>query len=692
MATHAEGITVVRLFDADAEDARLTGAKAANLARAARAGLPVLPWFVLVPDERAGGRGRTRPDALYRAWDDLSRAGTVPLVVRSSSACEDIEWSSMAGRFASVLDVAGWGAFNDAVRIVFGSAGELGAARDMAVLVQPMPDCAAGGVLFGADPVEGRTDRIVISAVRGGPHALVGGTTSGTRYRLTSGGRPLRGEPRQPRADRVLDRGRLRRLARLGRRTLQTFGAPQDVEFGFDAGDRLWLFQSRPITAMAARPPRGGRLLGPGPVAETFPGVLQPVEEDLWLVPMSRGLTTALDIAGAAPRRLLTRLRLVTTVDGLAAADLRLLGSEPPRHRRLALLNPLPGARRLGAAWRVGRLKAALPMLAVDLMADVDAQLADVRPPDELGPEEIAAALSWGRRTLVPLHAQESLAGALLGEETGGTTAAEALSVLAHEQGRGLSETKLLAEHPVLLAPRPAGQGRVDEVRLLLAQTRERGAPRFPWLREYDGAGTDRTFVFVPMLLATGALLSGTAWVLQRIATATAGPRDRRIAGQLAVLGAPVEAATEPGPDLDDIPVLAAGRPHRWRRRVAGAAIMGLCLAALITLLSEFSETQRQDRPEASATAVLLEVSVRGDQTPGWRDLMAHQLWTQCRTSPAVVPDSATLSHVKGDMYAGVVHPALADHDRMRLRGCLVDAQVDRVTFDVVGDGQVGRG
>jgi rifampicin phosphotransferase len=486
MATHAEDITVVHLSDEDAEDARLTGGKAANLARAARAGLPVLPGFVLVPGERAAGNGSgngsgngrgAHPDALYRAWNELSRAGTVPLVVRSSSACEDTEWSSMAGRFASVLDVHGWGAFNDAVRTVFDSAGELGAARDMSVLVQSMLACQAGGVLFGADPVEGRTDRIVISAVHGGPHALVSGTATGTRYRLTSGGRLLRGEPPQAGTDHVLDRARLRRLGRLGRTTHETFGAPQDVEFGFDADDRLWLFQSRPITAMAARPPRGARLLGPGPVAETFPGVLQPLEEDLWLVPMSRGLTTALDIAGAAPRRLLARLRVATTVDGLAAADLRLLGTEPPRHRWLALFNPLPGARLLGAAWRVGRLKAALPLLAVDLMADVDAQLADVPPPHELGRGELMAALSWGRRALAALHAQESLAGALLGEETGRTAAAEALSVLAHEARRdhephrsreardgqerpgGPAEGRLLAEHPVLLALTPPAVG-----------------------------------------------------------------------------------------------------------------------------------------------------------------------------------------------------------------------------------------
>src|SRR5690606_5422354 len=105
---------------------------------------------------------------------------------------------------------------------------------------------------------------------------------------------------------------------------------------------------------------------------------------------------------------------VVTTVGGRAAADLRLLGAVPPRHRWLALLNPAPGARRLTAAWRVGRLAAALPGLATDLVADVDRRLAEVPAPGDLSPAALADELRWTRRTLVSLHAQEALAGALL--------------------------------------------------------------------------------------------------------------------------------------------------------------------------------------------------------------------------------------------------------------------------------------
>lgn len=436
------------------------GSKAANLARAARAGLPVLPGFVI--PEGAGGD----PVALRRTWQDLSGSGALPLVVRSSSPQEDTQESSLAGQFASVLDVRGWSDFRTAVRTVLDSAHRPdGSTAPMAVLVQPMLTARVGGVMFGADPVEGRADRMLVSAVRGGPDTLVSGEQAGTNYWLNRRGRLLRTEP--PTADALLTPSELRRLARLARRARQVFGGPQDIEFGFDGdevGDgRLWLFQSRPITAMAVRPSRGARLLGPGPVAETLPDQLQPLEEDLWVAPMARGLTAALDIAGSAPRRLLRTVPVVTTVGGRAAADLRLLGAAAPRHRWLALLNPAPGARRLGAAWRVGRLTSALPGLAADLVADVDRRLAQVPAPGELPGPDLAAELRWTRAALVSLHAQEALAGALLHEPpTSRTAAGAALTALAETRALGIPDEQAPTAAPTVLAlTAPSLRGRV---------------------------------------------------------------------------------------------------------------------------------------------------------------------------------------------------------------------------------------
>ncbi len=411
---------VLPLDDPHAGSATLTGGKAAALARAAASGLPVLPGFVVLPP---GPDRPRRATDLHRVWRELSRNGARPLVVRSSSAAEDTAESSMAGRFDSVLDVLGWDAFRAALAAVRASAvretaGRLDAdgpepAPAMAVLVQPMVRSRVGGVLFSADPVAGRTDRFLVSVVRGGPDRLVGGAQQGTTLHLSPHGRLLHTADPEA-AERLLRPAELRRLAALARRAAHVFGGPQDIEFGFDERTgTLWLFQSRPITAMAPRPERRARLLGPGPVAETLPGVLQPLEEDLWVVPMAHGLALALDLAGAAPRGRLRAVPVVSTVEGRAVADLTLLGVAPRRHRLLAALNPLPGVRRLSAAWRMGRLHGSLPGLATALAADVDRELTEAPPPTELSTAALASTLRWSRAVLVSLHAQEALAGTL---------------------------------------------------------------------------------------------------------------------------------------------------------------------------------------------------------------------------------------------------------------------------------------
>jgi len=67
--------------------------------------------------------------------------------------------------------------------------------------------------------------------------------------------------------------------------------------------------------------------------------------------------------------------------------------------------------------------------------------------------------------------------------------------------------------------------------------------------------------------------------------------------------------------------------------------------------------------------------------------LAAQQVWERCRDSTSVPLNHATLGSLGDGMFAGVVRPALAEHDRMRLRGCLEDAALDRAHLTVMGMG-----
>ena len=145
---------------------------------------------------------------------------------------------------------------------------------------------------------------------------------------------------------------------------------------------RVVLLQARPITTL---PPTVRRVYGPGPVAESFPEPLAALEQDLWLDPLRDGLREALLLAGIGARRAIERSQLVVAVDGMAAADLAGIGADSDARRLLRRLDPRPPARRLRAAWRVGRLRSALPELAADIVDRVDAELLDVPALDRAG-------------------------------------------------------------------------------------------------------------------------------------------------------------------------------------------------------------------------------------------------------------------------------------------------------------------
>ena len=460
-----EAPAVVSLADPIAADPELSGRKAATLASASQLGFPVLPGFVVTTAGRAvasaagvsANLAESIRSGLAEAWESLSDGGRRTLVVRSSSPGEDGATSSMAGQFTSVLGVKGWSAFLAAVDRVIASArvaGDEDSDDDppMAVLVQPQVFPRWGGVLFGLDPVSGRADRLALAAVEGGPDQLVSGEVDGSRSTLTRRGRVLATEGSEVR----LPARHRRALARLAARAAGTFGSAQDIEWAVDDERGLLMLQSRPVTAVGLAAEARGPVLGPGPVAETFPDPLSLLEAELWLEPLRVALGEAVLITGAASRRRVASSPVVTAVGGRAAADLQLLGITTERRSLFARLDPRPSARRLRAAWRTGRLRTALPGLAGDLVAQADHELSSVPAPRSLDDEELLAVLRGSRQALVSLNAHEILAGMLSpvpdGDGGGGSSAGAALHVVAAGRAGGMDDAEIVVRHPVVLS------------------------------------------------------------------------------------------------------------------------------------------------------------------------------------------------------------------------------------------------
>ncbi|QKG24086.1 PEP/pyruvate-binding domain-containing protein [Actinomadura verrucosospora] len=239
----AHAFWTINLDDPLAAAPDMAGAKASDLARAVRQGLPVPPGFVIPVQCFPRGERYRNTGELRKAWARLSGNGARALAVRSSSTHEE----GARGRYVSALDVKGWPEFLQAVTGVVASA--TGPATT-AILVQPQLDLVSGGVLFGADPLEGRTDRVIVSAALGGPSALRD-SQAATHYALNRRGKVVSVErdggapPEEP-----LTRPQLRTLVKLAARAAALFGGPQEIEFGFDREDALWLLQTRPLSSL----------------------------------------------------------------------------------------------------------------------------------------------------------------------------------------------------------------------------------------------------------------------------------------------------------------------------------------------------------------------------------------------------------------------------------------------------------
>ncbi|HLT62394.1 MAG TPA: PEP/pyruvate-binding domain-containing protein, partial [Microlunatus sp.] len=300
-------------------DVASAGGKGANLGELTRAGLPVPPGFVVSTDgyrefvETGGIRTavlgaveRTDPDdpdRLQATADEIAelfRSTPIPehcaaeiltgyhrlgdrarVAVRSSATAEDLAEASFAGQQDTWLNVRGDDELLDAVRRCWASLwtaraigyrarqGVDSATVRLAVVVQQMVQAEAAGVLFTANPTNGRRDQAVIAAAWGLGEAIVSGAVNTDDLVIDSAGRVVDRHvadkevrtvyvdhgtaevdvPEELRREPVLDDRAAAELAALGRRIERHYGAPQDIEW-VRRGGEFFVVQARPITAL----------------------------------------------------------------------------------------------------------------------------------------------------------------------------------------------------------------------------------------------------------------------------------------------------------------------------------------------------------------------------------------------------------------------------------------------------------
>lgn len=269
-------VAILWFEDEACRNTHLAGGKGASLARMTAQGLPVPPGFVLpaallaqcVDGEQLRALALTQD---YQAAQALIAQAEPPraaimaayerlgdkVAVRSSACAEDSEAASYAGQQETYLNVCGgdavcarvvdcWSSFFSERALFYrarkGSLNDLG----MAVVVQKMLNPLKSGVLFTADPVNRRRDRMIIEAVFGLGEQVVSGEVTPDHYVVDHAGSIKR---EQIVAKRVLELDETRQLVQLGSHLTRHFGSPQDIEWAIEDGT-LYLLQSRPITTL----------------------------------------------------------------------------------------------------------------------------------------------------------------------------------------------------------------------------------------------------------------------------------------------------------------------------------------------------------------------------------------------------------------------------------------------------------
>ena len=192
----------------------------------------------------------------------------------------------------------------------------------------------------------------------------------------------------------------------------------------------------------------------------------------------------------------------------------------------------------MSAAWHVGRLRAALPLIASSLVERVDDDLAALPDFSDLSDADLMNVIQRVRQTLVSLHGHEVLAGLLddPASEGGQTGASAALRALSLGHAEGFSDEQIMSMNPEVLALTPPAVGHApilpETGAMSLSNVPAAGAlgprealrMRVRWVQELSaraGLGTRRQARALgpPRISRTGR---------SRLALRAVGPRRRR--------------------------------------------------------------------------------------------------------------------------------------------------------------------
>ncbi|MEG4999452.1 glycerol-3-phosphate acyltransferase [Microcoleus sp. B4-D4] len=272
----------------DSLDAAICGDKAAKLSQLKRAGFNVPNGWILSQEagigHRASGIGHRGNSDDLSISDALIQnlKAKIPnrIIVRSSAAGEDGDFSSAAGQYQTIGPVLTEAELLDGINCCHQSywTSEAVAYRrqrqlpdtQMAVLIQPYIESQIAGVMFSRNPLDGGS-QIIIEALPAGAASVVGGQVTPVHLEVDfSQVETLEENLSALEFSSILDKQIIAELVKQAQAIEAFFhGIPQDIEWSWD-GEKIWILQSRPITNLQ---PFWTRTIA----AEVIPGAIRPL-------------------------------------------------------------------------------------------------------------------------------------------------------------------------------------------------------------------------------------------------------------------------------------------------------------------------------------------------------------------------------------------------------------------------------
>ncbi|MCX6306656.1 MAG: PEP-utilizing enzyme [Bacteroidetes bacterium] len=285
------------------------GGKAQGLKTLKEIGLKVPGAFVMIHP-----KVETLDDEVVRKH--LTILGAGPKAVRSSAVSEDGNSASFAGQFETYLDLNTFEEIKTAIvkcieaangDRVRSYAGNMLSEADLriSVILQNMVDARVAGVVFSANPVNNRRDKIIINAVAGKGEQLVSGIADSHHYEIFRSGSNAASE--SAKNGQLLDEKHLREILEGTLQSENHFGQPVDLEWAIDHDGTLHWLQVRPVTTLDdvhfneldTVKGTSNDIWTLGNIGEMMPGVATPLTYSVSAEAIDYGMTALAEKAGA---------------------------------------------------------------------------------------------------------------------------------------------------------------------------------------------------------------------------------------------------------------------------------------------------------------------------------------------------------------------------------------------------------